>query len=145
VLGAVTLQFPDFPAKVAPTPEHQSIVRICYGKPEANFIKRNATFSIYVASKTEYGSAYHGNILPLLYNAIVMPLQLIPIPASSHILTVLYDDENMLLYIQFKRGAVYVYSQVPGDVADGFTQALSAGQYLETSIKGAFEFQKMTT
>jgi hypothetical protein len=69
-------------------------------------------------------------------------LKPIPIPASSHIFAISYDDESMMLYVQFRgNGRTYQYSNVPGDVVAGFYQALSAGQYFDQNIKGNFDYE----
>ena len=71
-----------------------------------------------------------------------MALEEIPIPASSHIQAVLYDADQMMLIVSFKK-ATYVYLKVPGDVAFGFSNALSAGDYLNQNVKPLYEYQKM--
>jgi hypothetical protein len=65
-------------------------------------------------------------------------MRTITIQPSSNILSVVYDEEAMLLFVTFKRGKTYAFSQVPGNVADGFSQALSAGQYFNTNVREQF-------
>jgi hypothetical protein len=68
----------------------------------------------------------------------------VPIPDSSHISSIIYDDESMILYVEFQRGAIYAYMNVPGDIVTGFTQALSAGQYFNQFVRDAgFDFQRL--
>ena len=69
----------------------------------------------------------------------------IPIPSgSSNVEKVEWDSETMGLRVFFIHGnAPYVYAQVPKIVAEGFeTSGLSAGNYLNSSIKGQYTFTK---
>lgn len=70
-------------------------------------------------------------------------LEEIVIAESGHISAVYYDEELMTLYIEFDRGQVYSYHAVPGNIARGFSQALSAGQYFHAQIRNQFEFKKL--
>jgi hypothetical protein len=68
----------------------------------------------------------------------------IPIPpGSSNVRSVRYDDSTGTLEVNFLRGdSPYLYFQVPGDVADGFTTSgLSAGNYLNQRIKNQYPYQ----
>ena len=67
----------------------------------------------------------------------------IPFAASSQVAGITYDDEAQLLTVQFQRGGTYEYSQVPPNVADGFSSAPSAGGYLQQFIKGAYAYEKV--
>jgi hypothetical protein len=66
-------------------------------------------------------------------------LQQIPIQKSRHLAGVTYDDETMILSVTFSNDRIYSYFHVTGDIANGFSQALSAGQYFDVYIKGKFE------
>ena len=68
----------------------------------------------------------------------------IPIPPSSHIAYVAYDDEEMTLLIRFQRGGMYAYTKVTEDVIAGFAQALSAGQFFNESIRPNYEGKKIS-
>jgi len=71
-----------------------------------------------------------------------MPAEAIPFKQSSHITSVAYDEETSTLVVSFSK-ASYSYAGVPAQVANGFSDAQSAGQYLETAIKGKYPFQKL--
>ena len=69
----------------------------------------------------------------------------ISIPSgSSNVEKVEWDSETMNLRVFFLRGNVpYIYQSVPGIVAAGFeTSGQSAGNYLNSSIKGQYTFTK---
>lgn len=61
---------------------------------------------------------------------------------SSHIKGAAYDADTQVLVISFAK-ADYSYSGVSEDVARDFEQAPSAGQFLETNIKGHYPYQKV--
>lgn len=71
-----------------------------------------------------------------------MPAEPIPFKASSHITSVSYDEDTSTLIVGFKNGS-YEYSGVPAQVANGFTDAPSAGSYLESAIKGKYAYKKL--
>lgn len=71
-----------------------------------------------------------------------MPAEAIPFKQSSHITGIAYDEDTLELVVSFPK-ASYAYSQVPATVANGFTDAPSAGTYLETAIKGKFSYRKL--
>ena len=73
-----------------------------------------------------------------------MAREQLSIADSSHIASGEYDEETGDLFITFKRGATYVYHNVPGDTARGFNSALSPGQYLNVHIKGGgYAYEKV--
>ena len=73
-----------------------------------------------------------------------MAREQLSIADSSHIQSAAYDEETQELWIAFKRGATYKYSGVSGDVARGFNDALSAGQYFHAFIRnGGFAYEKV--
>ena len=63
---------------------------------------------------------------------------------SSNILSVGYDPEKKILEIEFSTGRVYQYSNVPQWEYDTFIKAESIGKYFYRSIKGHYEFKKIT-
>lgn len=72
-------------------------------------------------------------------------LKEIPIAPSTHLAAVSYDDETMILYVQFKKsGTIYSYQQVPEDVVTDLSKALSAGNHFEEFIKSSFEYKKLS-
>lgn len=73
-----------------------------------------------------------------------MAIRQIPIPPSSNLAGVSYDDETRDLYIAFVRGnANYVYRSVPAKVADGFSNSgLAAGAYFRANILNQYEYER---
>jgi len=56
---------------------------------------------------------------------------------SSNLASVGYDSANMVLEIEFLKGGIYQYSNVPSDVHDGLMSAGSKGTYFDQNIKKA--------
>ena len=71
-----------------------------------------------------------------------MALEAIPIKSSSHVKSVSYDEDTQELVCEFAK-ASYLYSGVSPQVANGFRDAPSAGQYLDTFIKGTYGYRKL--
>ena len=67
----------------------------------------------------------------------------IPFAASTNIKSVSYSDEDQTLTVEFFKGGTYVYSDIPPNVADGFSSAPSAGTYLHQFIKGQYSYEKV--
>lgn len=63
---------------------------------------------------------------------------------SSNLRAYRYNKATMNLDIQFKTGAVYRYKQVPLSTANGLSKAGSVGSYFAESIKGIFNFEKLS-
>jgi hypothetical protein len=65
---------------------------------------------------------------------------------SSQIEKVKYNEENKTLSIAFKSKSGelwYEYYVVPKDVFDGIFTAESAGKYINTNVKGKYEFKRI--
>jgi len=62
---------------------------------------------------------------------------------SSNIDQVGYDAESQELRVKFNSGAEYKYSNVPGPVFADFLDADSAGKFLNASIKGQYEYERV--
>ena len=75
-------------------------------------------------------------------HSIIMPPRAIPIPPSTQIASVAYDDKTMELTVVFQRGGAYLYMGVPSDLVDGWTHAFSAGAYFREFIKDQFEYAR---
>lgn len=71
------------------------------------------------------------------------PPRAIAFPPSSQIAEIIYSDSDMTLTVSFQRGGVYVYKQVPSDVADGFSQTTSAGRYLNAFVKDVYDYERI--
>ncbi len=61
---------------------------------------------------------------------------------SSNIHSVGYDATENVLQVRFHGGALYRYLNVPENVYRGFLEADSAGRYLNTEVKGKYEYEK---
>lgn len=62
---------------------------------------------------------------------------------SSNIKSVGYDQEQTLLEVEFKSGAVYQYEEVPEDVYQEMLAAESVGKYFNTQVKGSYSEKKV--
>jgi hypothetical protein len=58
--------------------------------------------------------------------------------SSSSIMEVGYDQESQTLEIEFLKGSVYQYFNVPLNVFDELINASSKGQYFNGNIKDRF-------
>lgn len=64
--------------------------------------------------------------------------------SSSNIASIGYDNENMVLEIEFLSGAVYQYYDVPQSIYDGLMAADSHGKYLAAYIKkGGYRYAQI--
>jgi len=68
----------------------------------------------------------------------------VPFPASKRVTRVEHDLDAQILRVTYPRGHVYHYMPVTGDMADGFGQALSASEYLNTAIIGQTAEEKVS-
>lgn len=68
----------------------------------------------------------------------------IPTPDSSNIANLQYDDETLELRVQFQKGGVYAYKDVPEEVFTMLSSAESVGSAFHTLIKSAgYEYEKV--
>ena len=63
--------------------------------------------------------------------------------SSSNLVSVGYDAGSKVLQIEFDRGAVYEYDDVPHDVYEGLMSATSHGKYFDRHIKGCYEYRRV--
>lgn len=52
-------------------------------------------------------------------------------------------EEKNIMKVCYKMGAVYSYFNVPKDVYERAEQAESIGKFLNTEIKGKYEFERI--
>lgn len=64
---------------------------------------------------------------------------------SSNIEAIGYEYEDEILYIKYLNGSVYKFYKVPKQIYEEFLSAPSKGQFMNSRIKGAFSYVKMTT
>jgi hypothetical protein len=66
---------------------------------------------------------------------------------SSNIERFRYDPDSLILEIEFKKGAVYQYFDVPISVNEAFESQVnsggSAGQFFNSDIKGYYRYAKI--
>jgi len=62
---------------------------------------------------------------------------------SSSIISASYDKVLMTLEVTFKRGAVYVYNNVPNYIVDELFNATSTGKYFQANIAKAYNFTEV--
>lgn len=64
--------------------------------------------------------------------------------SSSNIASIGYDSDSMILEIEFLRGAVYQYYDVPQSIYDGLMAADSHGKYFAAYIKkGGYRYVRV--
>lgn len=61
---------------------------------------------------------------------------------SSHLERVRYDEDSMVLEIEFHGGDQYQYFDVPKNIYEGLISANSKGGYFHNNIKGHFRYAK---
>lgn len=54
-----------------------------------------------------------------------------------------YDAQKNILEIEFRRGAVYHYFDVPQSVFDWLLKVPSKSAFLERNIKGHYDYQRL--
>lgn len=62
---------------------------------------------------------------------------------SSNVAAIRYDEDQLLLEVEFLNGGRYHYYDVPAQIAYDFDQAASKGEYLAASIKGHYRYSRV--
>lgn len=62
---------------------------------------------------------------------------------SSNVAAIRYDEDQLLLEIEFLNGGRYHYYEVPPQIAQAFDQAGSKGEFLAASIKGHYRYSRV--
>lgn len=62
---------------------------------------------------------------------------------SSTILSIGYDNDSEILEVEFKKGDIYQYYNVPTVIYDGLMESTSKGQFLHVNIKNSFPFSRV--
>lgn len=70
------------------------------------------------------------------------PMNWIDTPESSNIARIGYDGKTLILYVEFTKGGVYRYFDVPEAVFHDLRNAGSKGQFFARNIKGAFRYAR---
>jgi KTSC domain len=63
---------------------------------------------------------------------------------SSVVASISYDQKSSTLEVVFVSGMVYHYKDVPEEVYVAMKGSASKGIFLNTSIKGNYEFEKIS-
>jgi hypothetical protein len=63
-------------------------------------------------------------------------------PESSNIARFGYDEASQALAVEFRKGGVYHYFDVPEGVFEQMKAAASKGQYLAQNIKGVYRYAR---
>jgi len=63
--------------------------------------------------------------------------------SSSNIASIGYDQASSTLEVEFLKGGVYQYFDVPNNVFQGMMTANSHGEYLAQNIKGHYRYSKV--
>ena len=62
---------------------------------------------------------------------------------SSNIESVGYDNDEQTLFVKFKSGTTYSYSEVLVEIYDEMLQADSKGKYFYANIRNVYSFEKV--
>lgn len=62
---------------------------------------------------------------------------------SSNIEQVGYDNEDSVLFVEYKGGARYSYSKVPQKIYVQLLEAESVGRFMNEEIKGTYDCEKL--
>ena len=61
---------------------------------------------------------------------------------SSNLKSVGYDPATQTMEVEFHKGPIYRYKEVPLEVYDTLVRCDSAGAYFAMAVKGKYEFEK---
>lgn len=62
---------------------------------------------------------------------------------SSNVASIGFDEDNLVLEVEFLNGSVYQYFDVPTQIYDGLRNAASVGAFLASQIKGHYRFSRV--
>ncbi len=62
---------------------------------------------------------------------------------SSNIAAIRYDEDQLLLEVEFLNSTRYHYYEVPAHIALAFDQASSKGSFLASTIKGHYRYGRV--
>jgi len=62
---------------------------------------------------------------------------------SSNISDITYIESEQELSVEFNSGSTYVYQKVPSEVHEALMEADSHGKYLNSHIKGNYDFERL--
>ena len=62
---------------------------------------------------------------------------------SSNLVSVGYDPQTMILEVEFKKGSVYEYANVPMEIYTSLMTAVSKGSYHYRNIRMSFPYKQI--
>jgi hypothetical protein len=62
---------------------------------------------------------------------------------SSNIFRIRYEENELILEVEFNNGGIYQYFDVPTQIWNDFKLAESKGIFLNSTIKGFYRFSKI--
>ncbi len=63
---------------------------------------------------------------------------------SSNVESIGYDSQNRTVYIQYLKGGLYIYKDVPEMEYEGLLYAPSIGSYLHRNFKNVYPYEKIS-
>lgn len=69
-------------------------------------------------------------------------MERVAVQDSGNLASVGYDPEEEVLEIEFKRGNVYRYKDVPEHIHRGLMNSESRGRYFREHIAGSFSYEE---
>lgn len=79
-----------------------------------------------------------------IQSAIAQPGEILMFPVeSSNIAAIGYRPLDRILQVDFLHGTRYQYLEVPSHIFNGFQSASSKGRFLNSVIKGAFDYEQV--
>lgn len=64
--------------------------------------------------------------------------------SSSNIYAIGYDEDNMIVHVQFLNNTEYIYKGVPKPEFDGLLNAPSIGSYLHQNFKNIYPYERIS-
>jgi hypothetical protein len=62
---------------------------------------------------------------------------------SSNVVSIGYDKRAEELFVEFKGGAIYMYSDVPKEEFDNLMKSESVGNYIRLYIQDSFFYERI--
>lgn len=69
-------------------------------------------------------------------------IETVETPESSNIVRITYDNESLILTVEFKNGSTYNYYDVGTSTFEQMKSSTSKGQFLAQYIKGQFRYAR---
>lgn len=69
-------------------------------------------------------------------------IEMVPVN-SSNVSEVGYDEQNMIVYVRYIKGSLYIYKGVPRYNYEGLLYAGSVGSYLHRNFKNVYPYERL--